>query len=176
VTVDLSGTIELGGTGITSTFASVPDLPITEFTLTLPSGPHSALGSSSDLCAAPLVMPTSIVSQSGKTVQQQTTVAVPDCGVAIVRSKVKRQTATVTLRVPSAGSVKVTGKFLKAVKRSTTAAGTTTVKVKLTKKGAAVLRSRQKRNKKLPIRITARFTPPAGGAKVSKALATLTFK
>jgi hypothetical protein len=173
VTVDLSGTIVLG-TGITSTFGSIPDLPITEFTLSLPSGRHSALGSSSDLCAVPLVMPTTIVSQSGKTVDQQTAVTVPDCGVAILASKVKGRTATLTLRVPGSGSVKVTGKLLKGVKR-TTAAGRATVKLSLTKKGAAVLRSRQKHHKALPIRVTARFTP-TGGAGVSKALATVRFK
>src|SRR5205823_11419558 len=60
LTVDLSGTIAIGN-GITSTFAHVPDLPVSEFTLALPAGPGSALAASTDLCAAPLTFGSSIV-------------------------------------------------------------------------------------------------------------------
>ena len=43
VTVDLTGTIDIKK-GITSSdFATVPDVPIGSFALTLPEGPHSGL-------------------------------------------------------------------------------------------------------------------------------------
>lgn len=169
VTVGLSGTIELGS-AITSTFGPIPDLPITLFVLDLPAGPHSALGSSADLCAGPLIMPTKIVSHSGKTLEQKTTVAVSDCGIAILRSKVKGTTATLTLRAPGAGTVSVSGKGLKTVKRALKA-GTTKVKLTLTKKGVAALKARRRHHKKLSVNVTARFAPASGPAsKASKKL------
>jgi hypothetical protein len=79
--------IELGGetqidehTNITSsTFRTVPDAPVSAFTLNLPRGPHSALGSRSNLCAATLAMPTTITGQNGKTIKQATKIAVNGC-------------------------------------------------------------------------------------------------
>ena len=177
ITVDLSGSIVIGGTGITSTFGAVPDVPITEFKLNLPAGPHSVLSSAADLCAAPLVMPSTILSQSGRTVKQNTVVSVTGCGVAIVRTKVKGRVATVTVRVPAAGTVRLSGKGLKVAKRRTTAAGLIKMKLKLSKRGVAALKAKRRHHKKLAVRLTARFAPSKGAsAGPSKATKKLVFK
>ena len=55
---------------------SSPDAPVSSFTLKLPAGPHSALTGFGNLCARPLIMPTTIVGQNGKTVKQNTRIAV----------------------------------------------------------------------------------------------------
>ena len=70
----------------TSTFRTVPDAPVSTFVLTLPSGPHSALGTVSNLCRAKLVMPTTITAQNGRVLRQQTKIAVSGCA----KHKVKR--------------------------------------------------------------------------------------
>ncbi len=61
VTVILTGDTFISKAGITSsTFAAVPDVPITRFDLTLPRGTQSALTANGNLCKGKLLMPTTI--------------------------------------------------------------------------------------------------------------------
>jgi hypothetical protein len=76
----------------TSTFDTVPDAPISSFVLKLPTGPHSALAAvppasaKGSLCAAKLVMPTTITAQNGAVIKQSTRIAVTGC----VKHKAKK--------------------------------------------------------------------------------------
>jgi hypothetical protein len=81
VTIDLLGNTFIGKAGVTSsTFASVPDVPIARFDLNLPEGPHSALSATGKgLCAGALVMPTTIVAQNGARIERKTRIAVSGC-------------------------------------------------------------------------------------------------
>ena len=81
VTIDLAGETEISEkTSITSsTFRSLPDAPVSSFELTLPTGPHSALGSPANLCKSKLLMPTSITGQNGALLKQSTKIAVSGC-------------------------------------------------------------------------------------------------
>jgi hypothetical protein len=113
VTVDLAGETFISKAGVTSsTFKSVPDVPVTRFELTLPRGPHSALGANANLCRTgktttvfkrvrrkvhgrmrtvkvkvnkkvpALAMPTTIIGQNGAELTKTTIVAVEGCGKA----------------------------------------------------------------------------------------------
>ena len=109
VTVILTGNTFISKAGITSsTFATVPDVPITRFDLVLPTGPHSALAANGNLCSrtvttsrrvrvrvgghlvyrtrrlrrtvkTALKMPTTITGQNGAVVKQGTVIAVSGC-------------------------------------------------------------------------------------------------
>ncbi len=110
VTVILTGNTFIDEkTGVTSsTFATVPDVPVTRFDLVLPAGPHSALGGNGNLCyrtvtkrervkvrvhgrttyrvrkvrhkvRVTLVMPTTITGQNGAVVKRTTRIAVAGC-------------------------------------------------------------------------------------------------
>ncbi len=82
VTVELVGTTFIDGrTGVTtSTFKTVPDVPVGTFELYLPEGPHSALAANGDLCRArPLTMPTEIVSQDADVIRGSTKITVMGC-------------------------------------------------------------------------------------------------
>jgi hypothetical protein len=80
VTVDLHGETFISKAGITSsTFASVPDVPVGSFELKLPQGQYSALAANGNLCKSKLVMPTEFVAQNGATIHQRTKLAVTGC-------------------------------------------------------------------------------------------------
>jgi hypothetical protein len=93
VTVDLTGSIDIKHNVTSSTFASVPDVPIASFTLTLPEGPHSGLGSNlpakaqGSFCGQSLTMPTTITGQNGAVVKQSTRIAVTGCPKAKKKAK-----------------------------------------------------------------------------------------
>jgi hypothetical protein len=82
VRVDLTGSTFISKQGITSsTFKTVPDVPVHTFELYLPEGPHSALAANGNLCKAQtkLVMPTEMVGQNGAVIHQRTKIVVAGC-------------------------------------------------------------------------------------------------
>jgi uncharacterized repeat protein (TIGR01451 family) len=87
-TVDLVGSTFISKSGITSsTFKTVPDVPVGTFELTLPEGPYSALAANSNLCKAKaLAMPTEFVGQNGALVKTSTKIVPSSC------AKVKKTT------------------------------------------------------------------------------------
>jgi hypothetical protein len=80
ITVDLVGTTFISKHGITSsTFKTVPDVPVGSFELTLPEGPYSALAAPESLCKGALEMPTEFLAQNGSVIHQSTTIKVAGC-------------------------------------------------------------------------------------------------
>ncbi len=82
VTVHLDGETFINAAGITSsTFRSIPDVPVSTFELKLPEGPYSALGANKNLCTVKggLKMPTVFVAQNGATIHQTTPVTATGC-------------------------------------------------------------------------------------------------
>jgi hypothetical protein len=80
VTVELHGETFISRAGITSsTFRTVPDVPIGSFELSLPEGPNSALAANGNLCRSTLAMPTAFIAQNGAAVNQSTRIAVSGC-------------------------------------------------------------------------------------------------
>jgi hypothetical protein len=80
VTVDLHGETFISKQGITSsTFATVPDVPVGSFELKLPQGRYSALAANGDLCKSKLVMPTEFVAQNGAKLEQSTKITATGC-------------------------------------------------------------------------------------------------
>jgi len=100
ITVELVGGTFVSKAGITtSTFSSVPDVPISSFELSLPQGPHSALTENlpkktkGNFCSSKLLMPTVITAQNGLQIKQSTKVAITGCPKkAKVKKKAKAKT------------------------------------------------------------------------------------
>jgi hypothetical protein len=91
VTIELPGETFISKTGITSsTFAAVPDVPISGFELNLPEGPYSALAANGAPCKEKLMMPTTITGQNGVIVKQGTRIAVTGCPKAKKTTKKKK--------------------------------------------------------------------------------------
>ena len=154
VTVHLVGSTNIDGeTGITSsTFKTVPDVPVGTFELTLPEGPYSALAANGNLCKSKLAMPTEFIGQNGAGIHQSTPIEVEGCATTLSISShaIKKTTAILAIYVPAAGKVKVSGVGLPS--KSITAMGRETLRVTLT----------QRKGGRLKTRVAVVFTPSAG--------------
>ncbi len=85
ITVNLVGTTFISKHGITSsTFKTVPDVPVGSFEMTLPEGPFSALAANGNLCKSKLKMPTEFIAQNGATTHQTTAIKVTGCPKKVV--------------------------------------------------------------------------------------------
>jgi hypothetical protein len=100
VRVDLTGSTFISKAGITSsTFKTVPDVPVGSFELYLPQGKFSALAANGNLCASKLALPTEFVAQNGAVIHQSTKLAVTGCPA-------KKTKKTKTRRAKKAGQGK----------------------------------------------------------------------
>jgi hypothetical protein len=79
VTVILVGNTNISKGVTSSTYASVPDVPVSSFEVRLPTGKDSVLGAVGSLCKKPLLIPTTIAAQNGKAIKQSTKVSVSGC-------------------------------------------------------------------------------------------------
>jgi hypothetical protein len=172
VRVILEGKTDIKKGITTSNFATLPDVPVTSFALTLPMGPHSALGAYGSLCAHTLVMPTIITAQSGAQVKQKTKISVAGCPVKILRRRIVHHVLVLTVQTFGAGRLIVTGKNLKTASRSVRGPAITTVRVRLTSGGSRTLGRRGK----LKVRVRVRFAPRQRGESGSIASTTVSFR
>jgi hypothetical protein len=80
VTVQLHAETFISKAGITSsTFRTVPDVPVGSFELSLPEGPYSALAANGNLCKTKLAMPTAFTAQNGAVIHQSTPISSTGC-------------------------------------------------------------------------------------------------
>jgi hypothetical protein len=172
VRVILEGTTDIKKGITTSTFASVPDVPVSSFSLSLPTGPHSALAAYGNLCAHSLIMPTVITAQSGAQFKQRTKIAVAGCGIRIVRKKIRGHTLLLTVQTPAAGRITVTGRNLKTAKRSVHKATTTTLRVRLGRAAVSKLTA----HRRLKIKVRVKFAPRQKGEARSTASTMVSVK
>ena len=172
VSVVLEGTTSIIGGVTTSTFGSIPDVPVSSFELTLPSGPYSALFAYGSFCAGPLTMPTTITAQSGAVFSQKTHIAVTGCGVRILRTRVRHHALLVTVQTFAAGSLKLKGIGLRTARRRLTRAATVTLRVGLSARAIRALRAHRRRK----VRVRVFFVPAARGEQSSSASARATFR
>jgi hypothetical protein len=128
VTVDLVGDTFISKAGITSsTFKQVPDVPISSFDLTLPQGPYSALAANlpatanGSFCGAALKMPTAFTAQNGAVIHQSTAVAVEGCSksISVTSHSVHGKVLSLSVAVPSAGTLTVGAKGLTKLTKRT---------------------------------------------------------
>jgi hypothetical protein len=192
VRVLLEGNTNIKGGVTTSTFASLPDAPVTSFSLSLPMSPHSALAGYGNFCAQPLYMPTTITAQNGAQVKQNTTISVAGCsgsgagggaggeeGIVnghrlfkILKRRIVAHTLLLTVQTFVGGRLTAKGKYLKGASRRLRRPTTTTLKLKLTRAGLRALR----RHHPLKVGVRVTLTPSKRGEAAASASTKATFK
>lgn len=176
VRVILTGNTNIKGGVTTSTFASIPDVPVSSFVLNLPVGPHSALTAIGGLCLKPLLMPTTITGQNGAVVKQSTRISVAGCSVRILSHRVVKHKLILKVRTLGAGLIKLKGTGLSTVSRRVSKSATVTFKLPLTRGGLKRLSKAHRSHRKLKISVHVAFTPKQKGQFGSAAATTVTFK
>jgi hypothetical protein len=154
--IGLSATITYADGSLSSTFASVPDVPITSFVLDLPKGPHSALSAGKGLCGGALTMPTTIVGQNGTRIDRATPIAVTGCGLKILRARVKKSVATLTVEVSRPGRLSGHGIGMGWTSRPVTQGGNVQLKMRLSKYGKRLRVRRHRAHRHLKVRVIVR--------------------
>jgi hypothetical protein len=176
VKVILTGNTKITKGITSSTFAAIPDVPVTSFVLNLPVGPHSALTAIGGLCLKPLLMPTTITAQSGAQVKQSTRISVSSCGVRILSHRVVKHKLIIKVRTLGAGLITLKGTGLPTVSRRVSKSATITFKLTLTRGGLKALIKARRSRRKLKISVRVVFTPKQKGQFDSAAATTVVFK
>jgi hypothetical protein len=153
----------------TTTFASTPDVPVSSITVNLPIGSHSALTANTNLCASPLIMPTTMTGQNGTVVKQNTRIKVKTCGVRVVGHKVVGNTAYITVQTFAPGRISGKGPGLATrFRKLARAQKKATIKIPLSRRG-------QSRRRPFKVKVRIGFVPKAKGAPSSAAFVTVRF-
>jgi hypothetical protein len=158
----------------TSTFASIPDIPVSSFSLDLPMASNSVLSAYGHLCLRPLMMPTTITAQSGAQIKQDTRISVSGCGVRILSRRVKGHKLILKVRTLGGGLITVKGKGLRTVSRRVRRSSTVTLKVALSSAGLRALRSHP--HSGLSVSVHVGFKPTRKGATGSAASTKVKFR
>jgi hypothetical protein len=173
VTVELHGETFIDKAGITSTtFKSIPDVPVGSFELTLPQGPYSALAANGDLCVQKLIMPTTLTAQNGTVVKRNTAISAEGCKpqIRVLRHTVRGKHATVVVSVPSAGMLIAGGNGLSRVSKQAGGAGVVTVTLRLSRADERFVARHHGRRLEAPIRLSFR---PTRGKRLQAQVAVL---
>lgn len=167
VTIIQEGHTFINKKGITSsTFAAIPDLPVSSIVLSLPAGGKPALAGEGNLCAHPLAMPTTLTAQNGAVIQRRTIVAVQGCprGVKLVSHAVRGDSLKLRVQVPGAGRLTASGKGLRRASKRASSSERLTLSLKLRRRRGAKA-SHGKRGARRPgvkTRVRLVFVPQAG--------------
>lgn len=172
VRIVLVGNTDIKHGVTTSTFASIPDVPVSGFLLELPVGANSVLSAYGNLCLHPLLMPTTITAQSGTVIKQNTRISVASCGVRILSRRVRGHTLILRVRTIGGGLLTVKGKGFHTVHRRVRKSSTVTFKLALTRGGLSLLR----RHHPLKLAVHVDFKPARRGALESATSTTVKFR
>ncbi len=183
VHVILEGSTNIHAGITTSTFASIPDVPVSSFVLDLPTGPNSVLAANGNLCSHALIIPTTITAQSGAQTKQSTIVSVAGCPfgsfrhkIRILHSKIAGHTLILTVQTLEAGRITAGGKDLRAVRRGVRKPGIVTLRIPLSRAGGKALSSSVRRHRRLALSVRVTLSPLRKGESSSSAVSKVAFK
>lgn len=173
VTVILVGNTNISKNITHTTFAALPDAPVSSFEMNLPTGEKSALAANGDFCKGKMYMPTTVVGQNGKTINEKIQIHVAECPVKVVGHKVSGNAASITAATSSAGRLSTSGPDLIVIhKKIAKALGNAKIAVKLSSLGNRILATKHQ----LDVKVRVGFKSSTGAKRESKAFVKLVFR
>jgi hypothetical protein len=144
IEVVLVGHTHISSSGVTtSNFETLPDVPISSFALTLPAGSNSVLTSNKQrLCGLKMFAPATIVAHSGARLTPKLPVLLAGCGLQVLSHRISHGKLLLTVLVPEGGTLTVSGKPVRTVRKRASKAAVLKVSVPLNHRGHAALRRR----------------------------------
>jgi hypothetical protein len=179
VRVILNGNTQIKNGITTSTFGSIPDVPVTSFVLDLPQGPNSALAANGkEFCTQTLIMPTTITAQSGKVLKLQTNVGVAGCTggkgktrFRILSKKIVHNKLVVRVQTFAPGRISLKSRYLHTTFKRAAKAGKFTIKAPLSRKG-----TKSQRAHRLKFKARVGFLPKNKAEAISAVFTRVGFK
>ena len=159
VEVVLVGHTHISRAGITtSTFESLPDVPVSSVKVSLPVGSNSALTANGRLCGKSLLAPTTLVAQNGARIAHNTKITLSGCAIVLVSHRLHGSHLLLTVWAPERGRLSVSARGIRRVSARVRKAGRVKLSVPLSASAVAALHRHGKNRLKLRIR----FAPSAG--------------
>jgi hypothetical protein len=119
-----------------------------------------------------MYIPTTVIGQNGKKVEQKIQIQVAECPVRVVGHKVQGRTATITAAVSSAGRLSTSGQDLRVIhKKIGKAVGNAQIAVRLSPLGERIVG----RYHRLDVKARVGFKSSTGAKRESKAFVKLIF-
>jgi hypothetical protein len=150
------------GKHLTTTFASIPDAPLSSAFLKLNGGKKGILvvtDGHDDICYSPQKPFLAAQGQNGKRLDTATTLT-PECPLAVVSRTFTSSSIRVRVSGIGAGAVTISGTGIKTTRRTISSATSATITARLTAKGKRMHKAKQ------DVRVKVSFTPK--GTKKAK--------
>jgi hypothetical protein len=158
---------------ITSTFNTLPDVPVSSVTVSLPTGPLSVLAANVPLCGTNLMLPTTIVSQTGAKLTHKTPLDVTGCPFSMLSARrTGRASIAVLVKTPGAGLVRISGKNVRPKAKRVAHGGRFTVTLHLAPAGE---RAERRHGGHIERRLHLTFTP-SGSHTATSSYSSVTFR
>jgi hypothetical protein len=152
-----------------TTFANIPDAPISGFTMEIKSGKGGILAGTQNVCAAKKTSVVHYEGQNGGTLTKNVAFTVPTCGPQIASAKRSANQLAVRVGGIGAGKLSVSGKGTGKASRTIKNSAAATVKAPLTR----ATRRKLDQGKSVKLAISVKFAPKAGKALTLKKTVTL---
>ncbi|HEV7495826.1 hypothetical protein [Baekduia sp.] len=163
VTLVLRATTAVVQKHLVTTFANLPDAPVSDVTVNINGGPKSILVvSGADLCKATQIADQAVDGQNGKVRDAEVTITTP-CRLGVAASSHTSSSLKVTVGGLSAGMVSLSGKGLVKTSRAIKTATTATLSAPLT----VTVRRALARGREVKLAVAVTFTP-AGAKKAQR--------
>jgi hypothetical protein len=171
VRLTLTGTSDVVDDQLVTTFANIPDAPVSSFTLKIDGGKHGILavsGDKIDICAATQKARREVDGHNNASADREIVVKTPDCRLKVASASHTSKALVLKVAGLGAGKVTVSGNGIKKTSRTIASSTVVTLKPALTKATRNQLAARHDVKVKVKVAYT-----PAGGKTVS-ATKTLT--